>query len=81
MDNKELEIAKEIEEIALRHNVSVERLIEEYKKAHSLATTQENEHCKNNVNDILPLEADLDNGEIYDIETGVTIRRLEDERI
>lgn len=81
MDNKELEIAKEIEEIALRHNVSVERLIEEYKKAHSLATTQENEHSKNNVNDILTDKVDIDNGEIYDIETGVTIRRLEDERI
>ena len=51
MDNKELEIAKEIEEIALRHNVSVERLIEEYKKAHSLATTQENEPIQKTTTD------------------------------
>lgn len=49
--DKALEIAKEIEEIALRHNVSVERLIEEYKKAHSQATTQGNEQIQKTTTD------------------------------
>lgn len=36
MDNKELEMAKEIEQIALDHNISPLELIEQYKKAYSL---------------------------------------------
>ena len=76
MDNKELEIAKEIEEIALRHNVSPEKLIEEYKKAHSLATTQENEPNIKILNDILTDKIDVDNGEICDKKTGETIGEL-----
>lgn len=70
-----LEIAKEIQNIALESNVSILELIEHYKKALSLATTQEKEHI-NNINNILTDNYDLDNNEIYDIKTGQTICEL-----
>ena len=44
--DKDLEVAKEIEEIALEQNISAKVLIEEYKKALSQATTQGKEHNK-----------------------------------
>lgn len=54
-------------------------LYEELEKeiAQSLATTQEKEHLKNNINDILTDKVDLDNGYICDKETGQTIGELE----
>lgn len=70
-----LEIAKEIENIALESNISILELIEHYKKALSLATTQEKEHT-NNISNILTDNYDLDNNEIYDIKTGQTICEL-----
>lgn len=73
--DKAFEMAKELARIALESNIPVQDLIEEYKKVHSLATTQENEPTKT-IEDIIPPGADLDNGEIYDIETGVTIGEL-----
>lgn len=71
-----LEIAKEIQNIALESNISILELTEHYKKALSLATTQEKEHIKNNISNILTDEYDLDNNEIYDIKTGQTICEL-----
>ena len=54
-------------------------LSEELEKeiAHSL-TDQSigNKRCKNNVNNILTDKEDIDNNEIYDIESGQTIRDL-----
>lgn len=46
MDNKELEMAKEVERVyrdTLDYKSSYRQVVEQYKKAHSLATTQENE--------------------------------------
>lgn len=53
-------------------------LYEELEKeiAQSLATTQEKEHLKNNINDILTDKVDLDNGYICDKEIGQTIGEL-----
>lgn len=49
----------------------------EKEKAHSLTDQSiENERCKNNVNNILTDKEDIDNNEIYDIESGQTIRDL-----
>ncbi|MGG7057565.1 hypothetical protein ACQPUZ_04635 [Clostridium tertium] len=76
MSNRELEIAKEIEEIALAHNISTLELIEQYKKAQSLTDQDKGKEHNKTINDIIPLGIDLDNGEIYDIETGQTIREL-----
>lgn len=70
-----LEIAKEIEKIALESNISILELTEHYKKALSLATTQEKEQT-NNISNILTDNYDLDNNEIYDINTGQTICEL-----
>jgi len=54
-------------------------LYEELEKeiAQSLATTQEKEHYKNNISNILTDKVDLDNGYICDKETGQTIGELE----
>jgi hypothetical protein len=79
--DKALEVAKEIERIALEHNISLQDLIEQYKKAHSPATKQGNEPNTKTTSCIIADTEDIDNGEIYDIGTGVTIRRLEDECI
>lgn len=53
-------------------------LCEELEKeiAQSLATKQGKEHCKNNVIDILTDKEDIDNGEIYRMDSGQTIRDL-----
>ena len=76
---KALELSKEIEAAALETNLNIkaaERLVlEQYKKAHSLATTQGKEHNKT-FNDIIPLGTDIDNGDIYNLETGQTLREL-----
>lgn len=53
-------------------------LSDELKKeiAQSLATKQGKERYKNNVNDILTDKEDIDNNEIYDIDSVQTIREL-----
>lgn len=53
-------------------------LYEELEKeiAQPLATTQEKEHLKNNISNILTDKVDLDNGYICDKETGQTIGEL-----
>lgn len=66
MHNKELEMAKEIVKIVQENNVSVQELIEEYKKAQSLANKQGKEHLKNNITDILTDKVDIDNYGVYD---------------
>lgn len=53
-------------------------LSEELEKeiAQSLATKQGKERYKNNVKDILTDKEDIDNGEVYDIDNGQTIKDL-----
>lgn len=75
MDNKELEIAKEIVKIVQEKNISVQELIEEYKKAQSLATKQGKEHNKT-FNDIISLGTDIDNDQVYIEETGEIFKDL-----
>lgn len=52
-------------------------LIEEEIKRECIGTDQSNQ-CTQEINlkDILPPGMDLDNGEIYDIETGETVKEL-----
>lgn len=76
---KALELSKEIETAALETNLNIkaaERLVlEQYKKALSLATTQGKEHNKT-FNDIITDDEDIDNGEIYRMDSGQTLREL-----
>lgn len=52
-------------------------LIEEEIKRECIGTDQSNQGTQEiNLKDILPLGMDLDNGEIYDIETGETVKEL-----
>lgn len=77
--DKDLELSKEIEvaalETSLNINAATRLVVEQYKKAQSLATTQEKEHLKT-FNDIITDKEDIDNGDIYDKSTGQTIREL-----
>ena len=75
MENKELKIAREIERIALENNISVQYLIEQYKKAQSPATKQGKELTKT-INDIIPPGTDIDNGQVYIKETGEVLKDL-----
>lgn len=76
---KALELSKEIETAALETSLNIkaaERLVlEQYKKALSLATTQGKEHNKT-FNDIITDDEDIDNGEIYRMDSGQTLREL-----
>jgi hypothetical protein len=76
---KALELSKEIETAALETNLNIkaaERLVlEQYKKTLSLATTQGKEHNKT-FNDIITDDEDIDNGEIYRMDSGQTLREL-----
>jgi hypothetical protein len=76
---KALELSKEIETVALETNLNIkaaERLVlEQYKKALSLATTQGKEHNKT-FNDIITDDEDIDNHKVIDIDSGQTIRDL-----
>lgn len=59
--NKELEMAKEVARIYLEiadYSEALKKVEEMYKKVHSPATTQRNEHTKT-FNDIIPSETDL----------------------
>lgn len=52
---------------------------EELEKEKDLSETDQSKQIdpsKNNLNNILPLGMDLDNGEVYDIRTGKTIKEL-----
>ena len=64
---------------SLEYNVAIRQAKEMYKdqleKAQSLATKQGKEHNKT-FNDIISETEDLDNGEVYDINTRQTIREL-----
>lgn len=53
-------------------------LMEELEKEIAQSLTDQDKGKEHNkiINDIIPLGIDLDNGEIYDIETGQTIREL-----
>lgn len=82
--DKALEMAKEVERIYVEkkdYKEAYREVIEQYKKAHNSTDQSKSYEHNKTINDIIPLEADIDNGEIYDIGTGVTIRRLEDECI
>ncbi|WP_195264071.1 hypothetical protein [Clostridium sp. 1001275B_160808_H3] len=78
---KALELAKEVEKVKAdmtnQLNVkAVTRLVEEqYKKAQSPATKQGKEHNKT-FNDIIPLGTDIDNNQVYILETGEVLKDL-----
>lgn len=75
-----LEIAEETKRLTLEgleFNAALRKAKEMYKeKAQSLATTQEKELDTQTTNCIISDKEDLDNNEVYDIETGQTIRGL-----
>lgn len=73
-----LEIAKETERLFLEgmtFDDAFEKALEMYKEVQTQATTQGNEQIKT-FNDIVSDSEDLDNGEIYNIETGETVKEL-----
>ncbi|WP_415330933.1 hypothetical protein [Clostridium perfringens] len=78
-----LELAKKITKNVQErlNNLTVDKplnvLIEEEIKRECIGTDQSNQ-CTQEINlkDILPPEMDLDNGVIYDIETGETVKEL-----
>ncbi|WP_283696601.1 hypothetical protein [Clostridium perfringens] len=78
-----LELAKKITKNVQERlsNLKVDKplnvLIEEEVKRECIGTDQSNQ-CTQEINlkDILPPGMDLDNGEIYDIETGETVKEL-----
>ncbi|HII4414705.1 TPA: hypothetical protein ACY4RM_001698 [Clostridium perfringens] len=61
----------------LKVDKPLSNLIEEEIKRECIGTDQSNQ-CTQEINlkDILPPGMDLDNGEIYDIETGETVKKL-----
>ncbi|MDM1006180.1 hypothetical protein QTJ04_07915 [Clostridium perfringens] len=61
----------------LKVDKPLSNLIEEEIKRECIGTDQSNQ-CTQEINlkDILPPGMDLDNGEIYDIETGETVKEL-----
>lgn len=74
-----LDQAKEVD-LLMREGLSYEAALrqvkEMYEKAHSLTDQSiENEHLKT-FNDIIADKEDIDNGDIYNIETGQTVREL-----
>lgn len=80
MVNKELEMAKEVARIYPEkkgYKEAYREVVEQYKEAHnSTDQSKSYEHSKNNLKDILTDKVGIDNGDIYDIETGQTIREL-----
>lgn len=77
---KALELAKEVEVTTLETNLNINAatrlILEQYKKTHSLTDQSiENESMKLLKNSIADKE-DIDNGEVYEINTGQTIRDL-----
>jgi len=74
-----LDQAKEVdllmEEEGLTYEAALRKVESMYEKAQSLATKQGKEHTKT-FNEIISDTEDLDNGEVYDINTGQTIREL-----
>ena len=67
-----LEIAKEAVRIYFDENIPADKAIE---KAENLFATDQSKQIdsKNNLNNILSPNCDIDNNEIYDIKTGRTI--------
>ena len=73
-----LDQAKEVDLLmreGLTYEVALRKVKSMYEKAQSLATKQGKEHNKT-FNEIISETEDLDNGEVYDINTGQTIREL-----
>lgn len=75
----ELDMSKEVD-LLMREGLSYEAALrqvkEMYKKAHSLTDQSiENERLKT-FNDIIADKEDIDNGDIFNIETGQTVREL-----
>lgn len=77
-----LRLAKEVENIKLDTdiNISTEDMAKlvsnQYKKTHN-STDQSKSYEHNQIfNDIIPLGTDIDNGDIYNLETRQTIREL-----
>lgn len=80
MFNKELEMAKEIEKELLSLNAELgihadtREVAEQYKKAHCSTDQSKSNELSKTVNDIISDTEDVDNGEVYDINTGETTR-------
>lgn len=77
---KALELAKEVEVTTLETNLNINAatrlILEQYKKTHSLTDQSiENESMKP-LQNIITDKEDIDNNEIYDIDSGQTIRDL-----
>lgn len=68
-------VQKQLESLKVDINLNI--LIEEEIKRECIGTDQSNQ-CTQEINlkDILPPGMDLDNGEIYDIETGETVKEV-----
>lgn len=80
MDKKKWLIADEVarlESEGLSYSEAMDKATEMYKEKAPRETDQDilEEH-KQTFNDIIPLGQDLDNGEIFDRETGQTIKEL-----
>ena len=76
---KALELSKEIEVAALETNLNtnaaIRLVVEQYKKSCSLPTSKRNNDTKT-TNYIISDDEDIDNGEVYNIESGQTIKDL-----
>lgn len=71
-----LEIAKEAVNLYFEEEITVKKAIEKSKRM-CLGTDQSNQSTNETIfKNILPPKTDLDNGEVYDINTGETIREL-----
>ena len=74
-----LDMAKEVDLLmreGLSYQAALRQVKEMYEKAHSLCDqTKENEH-EQSFNDIIAENEDIDNGDIYNLETGQTVKEL-----
>lgn len=68
-----LEIAKEAAIIYFQENISADKAVQKAKDLFETDQSKQIDPSKNNLNNILPLGADIDKDEIYDIKTGKTI--------
>ncbi len=80
--DKALELAREVEKVKedmtkqLNVNAVTRPVAEQYKKAHYSTDQSKSYEYLKTFNDIITDKEDIDNGEIYDISTGQTIREM-----
>lgn len=77
-----LKLAREVEKAKQdsTKEISIEKattiVAQQYKKAQSLTDQDKGKEHPKTFNDIIPLGTDIDNGDIYNLETGQTIKEL-----